>query len=80
MQSLEWNPTNPHWLVTGSRDQSLRFFDLRTLGAFQVSVAEHKGITALAWHPFLERLLAVGNHDGCLQYWAAGLGYAQVCG
>jgi hypothetical protein len=32
----------------------------------------------VAWHPFQERLLAVGHHDGCLQYWAVGLDYAQA--
>lgn len=78
VQALEWNPSNPHWLVTGSRDQSLRFFDLRTLSAFQAAVIERKGVTSLAWHPFQERLLAVGNHDGSLQHWAVGLDYAQA--
>jgi hypothetical protein len=78
LASLSWSPCNPNWLVTASRDQSLRFFDLRTLSAFQVAVSEHKGVTAIAWHPFQERLLAVGHHDGCLQYWAVGLDYPQA--
>lgn len=69
---VAWNRVNGHWLASTSADQTTRIVDIRTMRDFAVIPSEHKGATALAWHPHLERLLMTAHFDGCLQYHDVG--------
>jgi polyadenylation factor subunit 2 len=72
-----WND-NGWWLVTAGRDNTVRLLDIRVMKPFQTVVSDHKGVTAIAWHPFTERYFVTGSQDGALQHWAVGLDYPQA--
>ena len=66
---LAWCPSNPHWFLSGSRDNLVKVFDLRTMKEIQTHRAHKKEITALTWHPSIERLFASGSYDGTIFKW-----------
>mmetsp|Transcript_26420 Transcript_26420/g.31234 ORF Transcript_26420/g.31234 Transcript_26420/m.31234 type:complete len:227 (+) Transcript_26420:3-683(+) len=69
-----WNPTNGNWLLTGSKDQTLRLFDIRNTKEPIEFVGHEKDVYSLAWHPTHERLFASGGLDGGLAFWGVGTG------
>jgi polyadenylation factor subunit 2 len=69
---LAWSPLNPHWFLSGSRDNLVKLFDIRIMKDFQTMRAHKKEITSLAWHPTSERLFASGSHDGAIHHWFVG--------
>ena len=69
---LAWCPSNPHWFLSGSRDNLVKVFDIRTMREFQTNRIHKKEITALTWHPFIERLFASASYDGMIQQWFVG--------
>ena len=69
---LAWSPLNPYWFLSGSRDNLVKVFDIRTMKDFQTNRAHKKEITSLTWHPTSERLFASGSHDGVIHHWFVG--------
>jgi|AntAceMinimDraft_1070359.scaffolds.fasta_scaffold172433_1 hypothetical protein len=66
---------NGSWLLTASKDQTCRLFDLRRVDQCVVElVGQEKDVSAIAWHPTHERLVASGGSDGSLAFWAVGAG------
>jgi WD40 repeat protein len=66
---------NGSWLLTASKDQTCRLFDLRRVDQCVLElVGQAKDVSALAWHPTHERLVASGGSDGSLAFWAVGAG------
>jgi len=64
---------NGAWLLTGSRDQTCKLYDLRNLHQCALElVGQESEVTSLAWHPTHERLVATGGRDGSLAFWAVG--------
>jgi polyadenylation factor subunit 2 len=77
VSAVAFCPHNAHWLLSGSRDNTVRLHDLRALRAPLESWAvERKGVTALAWHPAAERLFCAGSYDGSLAWFSPGKPYA----
>eukprot|EP00201_Polytomella_parva_P019719 CAMPEP_0175040592 /NCGR_PEP_ID=MMETSP0052_2-20121109/1364_1 /TAXON_ID=51329 ORGANISM="Polytomella parva, Strain SAG 63-3" /NCGR_SAMPLE_ID=MMETSP0052_2 /ASSEMBLY_ACC=CAM_ASM_000194 /LENGTH=428 /DNA_ID=CAMNT_0016302851 /DNA_START=133 /DNA_END=1416 /DNA_ORIENTATION=- len=62
------------WLLSSSKDQMLRLYDIRRCGAEPVrEFRGHSGdVTALAWHPQQEEVFASGGMDGMISFWHAG--------
>lgn len=67
----KWNK-NGNWLLTASRDQLLKLFDIRMMREFQTFKSHKREVTAAAWHPFDENLFVSGGFDGVLLYWVVG--------
>lgn len=75
---LAWSPLNPNWFLSGSRDNLVKVFDIRTMKEFQTNRAHKKEITALTWHPTNERLFGSGSHDGAIHQWFVGESESQA--
>src|SRR5690348_5294474 len=72
---------NGNWLLTASRDQSIRLFDIRTMKDVQTFKGHKREVTgassshllltlsALAWHPFHEELFVSAGFDGSILFW-----------
>lgn len=79
VQKVAFSPINPHWLLSGAFDNTVRLTDLRMarepLATFSV---DHTGVTALQWHPFTERLFVTGSNDGAVQWWVEGKAYPHA--
>lgn len=63
---------NGNWLVTGSRDQIIKLYDIRAMRELCSLKGHNKEITSLAWHPLHESVFASGGMDGTLIYWNIG--------
>lgn len=75
---VKWNPINGNWLLSASRDHTIRLFDIRSMKE-PVSLQGHrKDVFSLAWHPTHERLFASGSFDGELAFWLVGNNDPQV--
>ena len=79
MQAVAFSPINPHWLASGGMDNTVRLTDLRfAREPLHTWSVEHKGISALSWHPYAERLLCTGSMDGSMAWWVEGKEYAAA--
>ena len=61
---MRFNPINGNWLLTGSRDSSLKVHDIRTMKEFNVFQRHEDQVTVVAWHPYKEELFASASHNG----------------
>jgi polyadenylation factor subunit 2 len=68
---VEWN-MNGNWLLTASRDQLIKLFDIRTMKELFTFKGHKKEVTSIAWHPFHETLFASGSFDGAIGFWVVG--------
>jgi len=68
--SVQWN-NNGNWLLTGSRDQLCRVFDIRMMRALAAYKGQNREVTAVTWHPHHEELFVSGGMDGSLMHWCA---------
>jgi polyadenylation factor subunit 2 len=80
---VKWNQ-NGNWLLSASRDQLVKLFDLRMMKEIQTFRGHNKEVTgkptklsnnflkAVAWHPFHEDFFVSGGFDGALIYWRVG--------
>jgi len=68
---VQWND-NGNWLLTASRDQLIKLYDLRTMREMYSLKGHHKEVTSMAWHPHYETVFASGGMDGTLLYWNVG--------
>ncbi len=59
---------NGNWLLTGSRDQLVKVYDIRAMRELCSLKGHHKEVTSLAWHPLYESVFASGGMDGTLIY------------
>mmetsp|Transcript_213 Transcript_213/g.694 ORF Transcript_213/g.694 Transcript_213/m.694 type:complete len:546 (-) Transcript_213:8-1645(-) len=69
---VAWNPINGNWLLSASRDHTLRLFDIRSTKEPVSLTAHQKDVYSIAWHPTHERLFASGDFEGSLAFWMAG--------
>ena len=67
-----WNPVDPNWLLTASRDHTLKLYDIRVLRNAETFKGHDREVTACAWHPFNARLFASGGYDGRVSHWLVG--------
>jgi len=70
---LAWSPLNPYWFASGSRDNLVKVFDIRTMKEFQSNRNHRKEITALTWHPTIDTLFASASYDGQINFWYIGV-------
>ena len=79
VSKVAFSPLNPHWLLSGAFDNTVRLTDLRMarepLATYSV---DHTGVTSLQWHPFTERLFVTGSNDGAVQWWVEGKPYPHA--
>lgn len=79
LMTTQWNPTNGNWVLTASRDQTCKVFDIRFQ---QRELATFKGhdsdVTTAVWHPIQEELFASGANDGSLSFWLVGRAAPQA--
>jgi len=72
VMKVQWNK-NGNWLLTASRDHTLKLFDVRKMSEEIQSFKGHKKeATTVAWHPIHESLFASGGSDGALMFWLVG--------
>ena len=69
---VAWNPCNGNWLLSASKDNTLRCFDIRSLREPISFVGHNKEVNTAAWHPTHERIFASGASDGSLGFWQVG--------
>jgi len=70
INSISFNPHNPHLLATGSKDTTVGLWDLRNLKAKLHSFAGHKDeVFNVGWAPFNESVLASGSADRRVNVW-----------
>uniref|UniRef100_A0A6G1S5C4 pre-mRNA 3' end processing protein WDR33 n=1 Tax=Aceria tosichella TaxID=561515 RepID=A0A6G1S5C4_9ACAR len=70
---VKWNKLNGNWLITSSRDHTIKLFDLRNLNQeVQVFKGHKKESCCLKWHPIHEGLFASGGADGYVYFWHVG--------
>jgi WD40 repeat protein len=74
---VEWN-RNGNWLLSASRDGSLRVTELRTLSDLVVWQGGLRDVLCAAWHPFHEDLAVSGSVEGTLAYWLTSSREPQV--
>jgi WD40 repeat protein len=68
---VAWN-NNGNWLLTASRDQLIKLYDIRTMREIVSLKGHNKEVTSLAWHPLCESVFASGGMDGQLAFWNVG--------
>ncbi|CAJ0963615.1 unnamed protein product, partial [Mesorhabditis belari] len=68
VMSVEFNQ-NGNWLLTASRDQLVKMYDIRTMKVMRNFRGHKKEVTSLAWHPVHEGLFVTGGGDGSIAYW-----------
>jgi polyadenylation factor subunit 2 len=68
--SVQWN-NNGNWLLTGSRDQLCRVFDIRMMRALAAYKGQNREVSSVTWHPHHEELFVSGGMDGSLMHWCA---------
>ena len=57
---VAWNP-NGNWLVTASRDQLIKLYDIRAMKEMQSMKGHDKEVSSVAWHPLCDTVLASGG-------------------
>lgn len=50
---VSWND-NGNWLLTASRDQLIKLYDIRAMKELCSLKGHHKEVTSVAWHPVYE--------------------------
>ena len=68
---VAWND-NGNWLLTSSRDQLIKLYDIRAMKELCSLKGHHKEVTSISWHPVYETVFASGGMDGTLIYWNIG--------
>ncbi len=63
---------NGNWLLTSSRDQLAKLFDIRTMKELQVFRGHRREVTSCQWHPFHEGLFMTGSGDGSINFYHVG--------
>lgn len=63
---------NGNWLLTSSRDQLAKLFDIRTMKELQVFRGHRREVTCCQWHPFHEGLFMTGSGDGGINFYHVG--------
>ena len=72
VMDVKWNK-NGQWLITASRDHSIKLFDIRRLNReLQTFRGHKKEALCLSWHPFHEELFCSGGSDGAIFFWNVG--------
>ncbi|KAL6760178.1 WD40-repeat-containing domain protein [Haematococcus lacustris] len=80
VMQVHWNPLNGNWLLSASRDQTLKIFDVRSLRELATFTGHARDVTSAAWHPVQEELFVSGSHDGAIMFWLASRTEAQWAG
>ena len=70
MQQARWNPVNGNYLLTGSKDQKIKLYDLRNMKQEDKEIEGHKGsVLVIQWHPFKEEIFASADAEGQISFW-----------
>ena len=68
---VAWND-NGNWLLTASRDQLIKLYDIRKMKEMTSFKGHHKEVTSIAWHPIFESVFCSGGMDGTLLFFNVG--------
>ncbi|ONM34535.1 Flowering time control protein FY [Zea mays] len=74
---VKWNQ-NGNWVLTASKDQIIKLYDIRSMKELQSFRGHTKDVTALAWHPFHEEYFVSGSFDGAIFHWLVGHEAPQI--
>lgn len=72
IMTTRWNTMNGNWILTASRDQTCKIYDIRMQAELASFVGHGTDITQAAWHPLQEDMFVSGGHDGSMAFWLAG--------
>lgn len=64
---------NGNWLLSASKDHSLKITDIRTMKELQIFKGHEQEVNTVAWHPIIEDLFCSAGADGNIIYWLVGL-------
>lgn len=67
INKVEWG-LNGDWLLTCSKDQSTKLFDIRNCSREINSWKDTQEVTAITWHPFHPSVFATANAEGTINY------------
>lgn len=72
---MRWNPINGIYLLTGSRDNKIKMYDIRNMKNEVKDFDGHtETIQIIQWHPFKETIFASACHNGSIIYWKSTFG------
>ncbi|KIZ00050.1 hypothetical protein MNEG_7910 [Monoraphidium neglectum] len=72
-----WNQ-NGNWLLSVSRDQTLKVWDVRTMKELQTLQGHSRDVLSAEWHPIHEDVCVSGSFDGTLCHWLVGQAEPQA--
>eukprot|EP00300_Choanocystis_sp_HF-7_P006838 c14935_g1_i2.p1 GENE.c14935_g1_i2~~c14935_g1_i2.p1 ORF type:complete len:553 (+),score=83.03 c14935_g1_i2:36-1661(+) len=72
----EWHKSG-NLLLTASRDQLIKCFDLRMMKDLQIFRGHHRDVCSIRWHPWEDQLFASGGYDGNVLFWVLGMDEPQ---
>lgn len=65
-----WNPHQPDHFITASRDQTVKYYDMRHLKTPLHSFEQHtREIRSVAWHPYMD-VFATSGTDSNILFWS----------
>ena len=62
---------NGNWLLSASKDQSVKITDVRVMKEFLNFKGHEKDVNTVCWHPQMEDLFCSGGADGYIIFWNA---------
>jgi len=64
---VKWNK-NGNWLLSASKDQIVKLFDIRMMKEIQTYRSHKKEVNTVAWHPSHESLFASAGAEGAIYF------------
>ena len=64
---VKWNK-NGNWLLSASKDQIVKLFDVRMMKEIQTYRSHKKEVNTVAWHPSHESLFASAGAEGAIYF------------
>ena len=63
---------NGNWLLTASKDHSLKVIDIRVMKELQIFKSHEQEVNTVCWHPTVEEMFCSAGADGNIIYWFVG--------
>ncbi|KAJ5071748.1 wd40 repeat protein [Anaeramoeba ignava] len=66
---VKWNLVNGYYLLSSSRDQLIKLFDIRMFKEVQTYKGHEAEVVSIAWHPLDENIFVSGDLNGKIKFW-----------
>ncbi|KAK8794594.1 hypothetical protein WA158_001575 [Blastocystis sp. Blastoise] len=60
---------NGNWIISASKDKSIRLFDIRTMSVIQDYTSNSEEVTRCQWDPYQENSFVSTSSNGSILYW-----------